>query len=76
VDPLNVLVDHLETAAGSVMRLAQVLFEHTLAEAGFIPGYFLALYPGLGDGLSFNDFYEVHSVFSFIGNGMNFTTKA
>ena len=45
MDPLDMLVDDREAAAGRVMCLREVLLQHTLAEARLVPGDVISLLP-------------------------------
>src|SRR5690606_25337062 len=45
VDPGDVAVDDTSAAGGRVVGLREMLLEHTLAEAGLVPGDVIALGP-------------------------------
>ena len=47
VYPLNLRVNEFPAAACGVVRLRQVLEEHSVTELGLVPGYVVALHPGL-----------------------------
>ncbi len=62
MNPGDLALDDLESPAGRVVRLGEMLLEHPLAKARLVPRDLFALGPRLRRGLAVNDVYQFHDV--------------
>jgi hypothetical protein len=59
VDPGHLPVDDLETPAGGIMFLREMLTQHPLAESRLIPGDIIPLLPGLWGYQTLDHFMQI-----------------
>jgi hypothetical protein len=70
MNPPDVIVNDLESAAGSVIFLGQVLLEHSSTKVRIIPRDLLSFAPRLGNALSANNIQQFHGKPSPVGSAI------